>query len=70
MHIALGVVINIIPVLSKVIFIATNLFFLYKIFNATPGNKPLEIILACSDMVGAEVLFRMTSATFFYEGVK
>ena len=70
MHIALGVVIYIIPVLSKVIFIVAILFFLYRIFNATPGNKPLEIILACCYMVGAEVLFRMTSATFFYEGVK
>ncbi len=59
-----------IPGFSRAYFIAVVLFFLYRIFSSKDKDKPIEIVFACCYVVGSEVLFRMTSGSFFYEGSK
>lgn len=69
-HILLAFLILFIPGFSKVFFVSVVLYFLYRIFSANDVDKPKEVILACCYVVGSEVLFRMTSGSFFYEGSK
>ncbi len=41
------------------------IYFIYRI--VVKNNKQLEVLLACSYAIGAEVFFRMTKAYIFYE---
>lgn len=70
LHVGFAFLIALIPVFSKVYFIGVILYFLHRIINASESNKAKEVILACCYVVGSEVLFRMTSGAFFYEGSK
>ncbi|MCA0131965.1 O-antigen ligase family protein [Winogradskyella alexanderae] len=70
LHVGFAFLIALIPIFSKIYFIALILFFLHRIFNAPEKEKHKEVIMACCYVVGSEVLFRMTSGAFFYEGSK
>jgi len=58
------------PIARKPFFLAVIVYFLFRIVTAVPAKKTYEVLLACCYVVGAEVLFRMTNATFFYEATK
>ncbi|WP_431158298.1 O-antigen ligase family protein [Winogradskyella poriferorum] len=70
LHILIAFLLLFIPGFSRAYFIAVVLFFLYRIFSSKDKDKPIEIVFACCYVVGSEVLFRMTSGSFFYEGSK
>lgn len=69
-HVLLAFLVLFIPGFSKIYFVFVVVYFLYRIFSVKDVDKPKEVILACCYVVGSEVLFRMTSGSFFYEGSK
>lgn len=70
MHILIGVAVYSLQVLSKVYLIAIVLYFSNRIFKSKPSQKVLQVLMACSYVVGAEVFLRMTGGNFLYETSK
>lgn len=70
LHAIIGFLISNMPVLSKVYFVISLLYFIYRIFSALPKNKTVEILIASAYFISAEVFFRMTKGLFFYESIK
>ena len=69
-HVFIGILMYALPIARKPFFLAVIVYFLFRIVTAVPAKKTYEVLLACCYVVGAEVLFRMTNATFFYEATK
>lgn len=70
LHMAIAMAIYFVPVLSNVYFIGIVFFFIFKIINAKPNLRTVEILFACGYIVGAEVLLRMTGGGVLYESSK
>lgn len=67
LHIIMGIFINTIPQFSKLYFIVTCLFFLFRILTVSRENKIMWVLFGASYIVAAESLFRMTGGGLFYE---
>ena len=70
MHVLIGFVIYIFPVLSKLYLLAIFIYFTNAIFKAKQQQQVLQVLIACSYVVGAEVFLRMTGGNFLYETSK
>ena len=70
LHILIGFSVYNFKFLSKVYLISIFIYFIIKIFKSKPSEKVLNVLLACSYVVGAEVFLRMTSGGFLYETSK
>ncbi|GAA3621412.1 O-antigen ligase family protein [Flavivirga jejuensis] len=70
LHIVIGILIYVLPVLSKVYLIAIFVYFVNAIFKAKPSQKVLQVLIACAYTVGSEVFLRMTGGSFLYETSK
>lgn len=70
LHAIMGLLVYLVPALSKFFFIGVVVYFMYLIVTAKTENKTKSIIFACCYVVGSEVFFRMTSGTFLYEAAK
>ncbi|EDP69678.1 hypothetical protein FBALC1_05818 [Flavobacteriales bacterium ALC-1] len=69
-HIIIGGLCFYIDVFPNLFFYAVIVFFLVKIIFATKEEKSIIVLKSCAYLVGAEVIFRMTSAGLFYESSK
>lgn len=69
-HLIIAVGIYLFNPLSKVYFLATFLFFLFRIFSAAKKDLTVEVLASCAYIVGAEVFLRMTQGNFLYESSK
>ncbi|MFD2542047.1 O-antigen ligase family protein [Lacinutrix gracilariae] len=69
-HLAIGVALYLFEPLSKLYFIVTLLYFLFRIIMSPASQKTKEVLLACAYFAGAEVLFRMTKGGLAYEASK
>jgi hypothetical protein len=67
LHLLLGLVLYAIEPLRRVYFFALLGYWIFSIIVAIPSKKTYTVLLACSYMIGAEVLLRTTGATIFYE---
>ncbi len=67
LHIALGILINMIPVFSKLYFAIACSFFILKIIVAHKADKTMWVLFGCAYIAAAESLFRMTGGGLFYE---
>ena len=70
LHAIIGVSIYGFKMLSKVYFILIFIFFIYSIINSKSKKRYVNILIACSYVVGSEVLLRMTGGNFMYEASK
>ena len=70
LHIVIALLIHFIPFFSKIYFVGLIIYFFFRILSANISKRPKEVLIACCYIVGAEVLLRMTSGTFFYESAK
>lgn len=70
LHAIIAVLIYITDFFSKVYFIAILIFFVYRIFTVKPNKRHVEVVVACSYLVAAEVFVRMTGGAFSYEASK
>ena len=70
MHVLIGLLIYLFPILSKIYLILICIYFTYKIFKAKSSEKTIQVLIACSYVVGSEVFLRMTGGNFLYETSK
>ncbi len=69
-HVLIGFGVYSFPVLSKVYLIAIIIYFSYKVFAVKHALRTVQILFACSYIVGSEVFMRMTGGHFLYETSK
>lgn len=69
-HIVIGYLIYLFPILAKAYFLLITFYFLLNIFMLPQHKKSQEILLACAYLTGIEVLFRMSKEVITYEGSK
>jgi hypothetical protein len=67
MHLLLGLVMYAVEPFRRVYFFVLVGYWIFSIVVAIPSKKTYTVLLACSYMIGAEVLLRTTGATLFYE---
>lgn len=65
LHVVIGILLYLIPSLSKLYSISIILFGLYYVLKTR--NKNNEVLLVASYIVGSEALLRMTGGSFLYE---
>ncbi|OZV67589.1 hypothetical protein CA834_11610 [Winogradskyella aurantia] len=70
LHIVLGALLYYFSFFPSLYFFSVIGYFLYKIITVPKNEKTLAVLMACAYLVGAEVIFRMTSAGIFYESSK
>ena len=70
LHIFIGIIIYFSRFLGNVYFYSIIIYFGYRVFNAQKSNKSFEIIKACTYILAAEVILRITNSGFFYESSK
>tara|TARA_R110002072_G_scaffold29572_2_gene93326 strand:+ start:3713 stop:5071 length:1359 start_codon:yes stop_codon:yes gene_type:complete len=70
LHILIGIAIYSLEVLSKVYLLAIFVYFSNRIFKSKRSQKALQVLMACSYVVGVEVFLRMTGGSFLYETSK
>ncbi|MGF1555879.1 O-antigen ligase family protein [Paucihalobacter sp.] len=66
-HLLLGFLMYNFEPLRRVYFFILVGYWILRIVLALPSKKTYTVLLACSYMIGAEVLLRTTGATLFYE---
>jgi hypothetical protein len=66
-HLLLGLVLYAVEPFRRVYFFILVGYWMFSIIVAIPSKKTYTVLLACSYMIGAEVLLRTTGATIFYE---
>lgn len=69
-HVLLGLMIFGLKFLSKVYFIFVLIYFINLIVNSKRNRRVVNILIACSYIVGCEVFFRMTGGNLLYEAAK
>ena len=69
-HVFLGIMVFALKFLSKVYFLFLLIFFLYNIIHSSKRTRVIQILIACSYVVGCEVFLRMTGGNFLYEVAK
>lgn len=70
LHILIGVLVFAVNFLSKVYFLILLVYFILVIFNSSKNRRVVQILIACSYVVGCEVFLRMTDGNFLYEIAK
>ncbi|UKM63664.2 O-antigen ligase family protein [Flavobacteriaceae bacterium GSB9] len=70
LHVCIGMLIYYNEGLSKFYFFGLVSFFFFKIIRAQKSDKTLEILKACTYVLAAEVLLRMTKGSLLYEASK
>ncbi|WP_245574757.1 O-antigen ligase family protein [Gaetbulibacter saemankumensis] len=70
LHVLIGMLIYFNESLAKLYFFSIIIYFFFKILRAPNQDKTLEILKACTYVLGAEVLLRMTKGSLLYEGSK
>ena len=70
LHVLIGLSVYSFKVFSKIYLLAIFIYFANKIFKATPSQKVVKVLMACSYIVGAEVFIRMTGGNVLYEASK
>lgn len=70
LHVLLGLLIFSFRSFGDIYFYGLVAYFFFKIISAKPNLKAFEIIKACSYILGAEVILRMTGSGLFYESSK
>ncbi len=70
LHVFIGFAIFTFEPLSKFYFAAILAWFFIRILQANKKNRPTEVLIACSYIVGSEVFLRMTGGNFLYEASK
>jgi hypothetical protein len=69
-HIIIGGLLFFVNVFPKFFFYTVIIYFFIQIVIAHKNEKSTTVLKACAYLVGAEVIFRMTSAGIFYESSK
>ncbi len=69
-HLIIGGLVYSTKIFAKIYFISISLYFFYSIINASKNKRSVQVLIACSYIVGCEVFLRMTGGNFFYEGAK
>jgi len=69
-HIVLGILLYSLDFFPRIFFLVVILYFFVGVISAPQKEKTTIVLKASAYMVGAEVLFRMTSAGIFYESSK
>ncbi len=67
LHVVIGFFVYLLKPLAKVYFVGVVGYFLWKILSVSYTKKTYYILIASAYVVGVEVLFRMTKASFSYE---
>jgi len=70
LHLFLGLIIYAVPFLSKIYLIGILVFFTRVILSSKGSQKTVNVLIACSYIVGAEVFLRMTGGNLLYEASK
>lgn len=70
LHVLIGLAIYVSPGLSKLYFLGIFVYFLNKILKTKPSFRAVQVLIACSYVVGSEVFIRMTGGSFLYEASK
>lgn len=70
LHILIGFGVYNLRVLSQVYLIAIFIYFSNQIFKSKSSQKAVNVLMACSYVVGAEVFLRMTGGSLLYEASK
>lgn len=70
LHIALAIVIYLVPILSNIYLLGILVFFLRTIFIVPKKEKAIQVLLGCGYLIGAEVFIRMTGGSILYEASK
>lgn len=70
LHVLIGLAIYAFPFLSKIYFLVIFFYFTINIIYSKSSLKGIAVLKACSYIVGAEVLLRMTDGSFLYEASK
>lgn len=66
-HLLLGLLMYSVEPLRRAYFYLLVGYWIFSIIVAVPSKKTYTVLMACSYMIGAEVLLRTTGATLFYE---
>ena len=69
-HVIIGILCYTVAPFARLFFLAVVSYFIFKIITASSSRKTYEVLVACCYIVGAEVLFRMTNGSIFYESSK
>lgn len=67
LHVFIGLLVYSFPAFSKIYLSAIFAYFSYRIFKSKPSQKAVNVLMACSYVVGAEVFIRMTGGNVLYE---
>ena len=70
LHLFLGLIIYAVPFLSKIYLVGILVFFTRVILSSKGSQKTVNVLIACSYIVGAEVFLRMTGGNLLYEASK
>lgn len=70
LHIAIAIVVYLVPAMSNIYLLGIFLFFIRSILLSPKEEKTIRVLLACSYIVGAEVFIRMTGGSILYEASK
>ena len=70
LHVIIGVLCYFVGIFPRAYFMAMVIYFFVRIILASRNKKTMEVLTACMYVVGAEVLFRMTNGSIFYESSK
>jgi hypothetical protein len=70
LHVLIGILVFGLKFFSKVYFIILLIYFIIIIVNSSRKRRVVQILIACSYIVGCEVFLRMTGGNFLYEVAK
>ena len=70
LHVLIGIVVFGLRFMSKIYFIFLLIYFIYVIIYSKRNRRVVQVLIACSYIVGCEVFLRMTGGNFLYEAAK
>ncbi len=70
LHVLIGIIVFGLRISSKVYLLFLFIYFLYVIINSKRDKRVVQILIACSYIVGCEVFLRMTGGNLLYEVAK
>jgi len=70
LHVLIGILVFGLKFLSKVYFIILLIYFVTTIVNSSRKRRVVQVLIACSYIIGCEVFLRMTGGNFLYEVAK
>ncbi|MCL5128728.1 O-antigen ligase [Algibacter sp. L4_22] len=70
LHILLGIIVYLLRGYGNLFLFGIVIYFVIKIISAPQKLKTIEIIKACTYVLGSEVILRMSGGILFYEAIK